>query len=148
MRVNGLRETLARLNAFGEQGKRRIQQITAVSGQEIATRASQNLSSYQDVDQTGTIAQSINARSDENGFKTVISVNQVPMGAYIEFGTGTYVEVADEWKDIAWQFYVNGRGQLHPHPYFYPAFNEGRNKYLQDLQEALQRLAREFNSTN
>lgn len=146
MRVNGLRETLTRLNAFGEQGKTRIKQITAVNGQEIATKATQNLSSYQDVDQNGTIAQSINARSEENGFKSVISVNQLPMGAYIEFGTGTYVEVADEWKDIAWKFYVNGMGQLHPHPYLYPAFNQGRDQYKQDLQDALQRLARQFNS--
>lgn len=146
MRVNGLRETLVKLNAFGTKGKNRIKQITSVIGQEIATKASQNLSSYNDVDPTGSISQSINARSEDSGFKTVISVNQLPIGAYIEFGTGTYVEVADEWKDIAWQFYVNGLGQLHPHPYLYPAFNQGRDRYKQDLQDALQQLSREFNS--
>ncbi|ROI02940.1 HK97 gp10 family phage protein [Chryseobacterium sp. G0240] len=146
MRVNGLRETLAKLNDFGEQGKNRIKQVTAVNGQEIAAKAARNLSSYSDVDETGTIAQSINAKLEDNGFKSVISVNQVPIGAYIEFGTGTYVEVADEWKDIAWQFYVNGKGQLHPHPYFYPAFNQGRDQYISDLKDALQRLTREFNS--
>ncbi len=146
MRVNGLRETLTRLNAFGVEGKRRIQQITSVTGNEIATKAAQNLSSYTDVDLNGTIAQSINTKTENNGFKTVVSVNQVPMGAYIEFGTGTYVEVADEWKDIAWQFYVNGMGQLHPHPYFYPAFKGGSDQYLQDLQDALQTLMQEFNS--
>lgn len=146
MRVRGLRETLARLHDFGEQGKNRIKQITAVNGQEIATKAAQNLSAYSDVDQNGTISQSINAKIENNGFKTVVSVNQLPMGAYIEFGTGTYVEVADEWKDIAWQFYVNGQGQLHPHPYFYPAFNEGRERYFQDLKDALESIARQFNS--
>lgn len=146
MRVRGLRETLALLDQFGEQGRNRIKQITAVTGQEIATKASQNLSAYNDVDTNGTISQSINAKTENNGFKTVVSVNQLPMGAYIEFGTGTYVEVADEWKDIAWQFYVNGMGQLHPHPYFYPAFNEGRKRYFQDLKDALEALARQFNS--
>jgi Bacteriophage protein of unknown function (DUF646). len=146
MRVEGVRETLAKLNQFGTKGKTRIRQITAVNGQEIATKAAQNLSAYSDVDETGTIGQSINARSDENGFKSIISVNQVPMGAYIEFGTGTYVEVAEEWKNIAWQFYINGRGQMHPHPYFYPAFIEGRNRYLQDLRNALDQLKREFNA--
>lgn len=146
MRVRGLKETLARLHDFGEQGKNRIKQITAVNGQEIATKAAQNLSAYTDVDPNGSIGQSINAKSEDNGYKTVISVNQLPMGAYIEFGTGTYVEVADEWKDIAWQFYVNGKGQLHPHPFFYPAFNEGRDRYLQDLKDALETLAIQFNS--
>ncbi len=146
MRVNGYRETLVKLNAFGEHGKRRIQQITAVTGQEIATKATQNLSAYSDVDPNGSIAQSINSKSEENGFKSVISVNQLPMGAYIEFGTGTYVKVADEWKNMAWQFYINGMGQLHPHPYLYPAFNEGRARYIQDLKDALQALTRQFNS--
>ncbi|WP_288446525.1 HK97 gp10 family phage protein [uncultured Chryseobacterium sp.] len=146
MRVRGLRETLALLDQFGEQGRNRIKQITAVTGQEIATKASQNLSAYNDVDPNGTISQSINAKIENNGFKTVVSVNQLPMGAYIEFGTGTYVEVADEWKGIAWQFYVNGMGQLHPHPYFYPAFNEGRERYFQDLKDALESLSRQYNS--
>lgn len=146
MRVRGLRETLAKLNQFGEQGKNRIKQITAITGQEIATNAAQNLSSYSDVDLNGTISQSINAVPDENGFKSVISVNQVPMGAYIEFGTGTFVEVSDEWKDLAWQFYVNGRGQLHPHPYLYPAFNQVRERYKADLDNALDNLVRQFNS--
>ncbi|WP_312306225.1 HK97 gp10 family phage protein [Chryseobacterium sp.] len=146
MRLNGYRETLVKLSAFGEQGKRRIQQITAVAGQEIATKATQNLSSYTDVDPNGSIAQSINSKSEDNGFKAVISVNQLPMGAYIEFGTGTFVRVADEWKNIAWQFYVNGQGYMHPHPYLYPAFNEGRERYLQDLKDSLQALTRQYNS--
>lgn len=145
MRVNGYRETLTKLNAYGQQGKRRIQQITAVNGQEIATKAAQNLEAYIDVDQNGTIAKSINARPENNGFTCVISVNQVPMGAYIEFGTGTYVKVADEWKNIAWQFYVNGMGQLHPHPYLYPAFKDGRDLYMVELKDALDDLIRQFN---
>ena len=146
MRLNGYRETLVRLNALGEQGKRRIRQITAVAGQEIATKATQKLQAYSDVDPNGSIAQSINSKPEEDGFKAVISVNQLPMGAYIEFGTGTFVKVADEWKNIAWQFYVNGQGYMHPRPYFYPAFNEGREKYLQDLKNTLQDMVRQFNS--
>ncbi len=35
---------------------------------------------------------------------------------------------------------------MHPRPYFYPAFNEGREKYLQDLKNTLQDLVRQFNS--
>lgn len=146
MRVNGVRETLVKLHQFGEQGKTRIKQITAFNGQEIATKAAQNLSAYSDVDPNGSIAQSINAKSEENGFMSVISVNQLPMGAYIEFGTGTYVEVVPEWKDIAWQFYVNGMGQLHPHPFFWPAFREGRERYIQGLKDSLESLTRQFNS--
>lgn len=146
MRLNGYRETLIKLHSLGEQGKKKIKEVTDAVGQEIATKATSNLAAYHDVDQNGEIRQSINAKSEENGYKSVISVNKVPMAAYIEFGTGTYVKVADEWKDIAWQFYVNGMGQLHPHPYLYPAFNEGRLKYIQDLKFELQALTRQFNS--
>lgn len=147
MRVRGYRETLAALKNFGREGEYLIRELTISNGEEIAQKARRNLSTVSnELDPTGTIMQSINFKSENNGFKAVIFVNQLPMGAYIEFGTGVYVQVDPEWKDIAWQFYVNGMGQLHPHPYFYPAFNEGREKYIRDLKDALEHLTRRYNS--
>jgi hypothetical protein len=147
MRVRGYRETLAALKNFGTEGENMIRSLTIANGQEISEKAKDNFRTMADeLDPTGTIYRSINFRPENNGFKAVIFVNQLPMGAYIEFGTGVYVEVDPEWKDIAWQFYVNGMGQLHPHPYFYPAYSEGREKYIRDLKDALEHLTRRFNS--
>ncbi|KPE49764.1 hypothetical protein [Chryseobacterium indologenes] len=147
MRVRGYKETLAALKNFGRDGENLIKDITVSGGHEIAEKAKENFRNVADgLDPTGTIMRSINFKPENNGFKAVISVNQLPMGAYIEFGTGVFVEVDPEWKDIAWQFYVNGMGQLHAHPYFYPAFDEGREKYMRDLKDALEHLTRRYNS--
>lgn len=75
--------------------------------------------------------------------KAIIRQNFLPMGAYMEFGTGVYVKVAPEWKDMAWQFYVNGKGRLRATPYMYPAFVKGRANLLKLLRLRLkQELAR------
>ena len=75
--------------------------------------------------------------------KAIIRQNFLPMGAYMEFGTGVYVKVAPEWKDMAWQFYVNGKGRLHATPYMYPAFIKGRSNLLRLLKLRLkQELAK------
>lgn len=75
--------------------------------------------------------------------KAIIRQNFLPMGAYMEFGTGVYVKVAPEWKDMAWQFYVNGKGRLRATPYMYPAFVKGRKNLMRLLKLRLkQELAK------
>jgi hypothetical protein len=144
-RVRGVQATIKKLQRFGQEGENRAKQITAITANEIATKAAQNLSAYNDVDHNGTIAQSINAVPKNNGLTWGISVNQVPMAAYIEFGTGVYVDIPPGWEQIAWKFYVNGLGRLTPHPYLYPAFNAGKRQYEVDLKDALNSLTRRYN---
>lgn len=145
-RFQGTQATIRKLQRFGADGENRIRQITAITANEIATKAARNLSAYTDVDPTGIIAQSINAIPKNNGLTWSVAVNQVPMAAYIEFGTGVYVDVPPGWEDIAWQFYVNGKGRLRPNPYLYPAYYEGRRQYKIDLKDALTALARRYNN--
>lgn len=40
---------------------------------------------------------------------------------FVEFGTGVYVDVPDGLEDYAMNFYVNGKGTMHPQPYLFPA---------------------------
>ena len=59
--------------------------------------------------------------------------------AYIEFGTGlSAVEILrnyPQWiKDIAMQFYVNGRGTLQGKPYLYNNFLVIQKKFERDLK--------------
>lgn len=143
----GTQTTIKKLQRFGRAGELRVKQITAVAAQEIATKAASNLSAYTNVDQDGKIAQSINAYSKNDGLTWSISVNQVPMAAYIEFGTGVFVDVPKGWESIAMQFYVNGKGYTTPHPYLYPAFNSVSIHYKQDLKNALNDLIRRTNNS-
>lgn len=63
----------------------------------------------------------------EKGDGYRIWVDAGKMGAYIEFGTGEYATGTlsaynAEWRDLAREFYVNGKGRLPARPYMYPAW--------------------------
>ena len=70
---------------------------------------------------------SIEKRFSEKGLKAEVGVKgNNEMAAYIEFGTGlsaaSILAPYPKWvKDIAMEFYVNGKGTLTGKPYFYPA---------------------------
>lgn len=149
MSVNfrGTQATIRKLQQFGRAGEQRIKQITGVSAQEIVSKAASNLSAYNDVDQDGKIAQSINAIPINDGLTWEVSVNQVPMAAYVEFGTGVFVDVPSGWENLAMAFYVNGKGYTTPHPYLYPAYYAVRTQYKKDLKNALDDLISRTNRT-
>ena len=70
---------------------------------------------------------SIEKRFSEKGLKAEVGVKgSNEMAAYIEFGTGlsaaSILAPYPKWvKDIAMEFYINGKGTLKGKPYFYPA---------------------------
>ena len=70
---------------------------------------------------------SIEKRFFEKGFKSEVGVKgSNKMAAYFEFGTGlsaaSILAPYPQWvKDVAMEFYVNGKGTLKGKPYFYPA---------------------------
>ena len=139
IRVEGAQELIKKLRKYGTYAEDKIDSITSAIAQEIATDAASNAPANY-----GKLRQSINA-SKENKMLYNVNVNAVPIGAYVEFGTGAKVDVPDEWKDLAWQFYVNGKGYLPPTPYLYPAFRKGRDQYEKDLQNLLDKLSSSFN---
>lgn len=139
VRVKGAQELIKKLKNYGKDAESKIESITAITAQEIATDAASNAPANY-----GKLRQSINA-TKENKMLYNVNVNAVPIGAYVEFGTGAKVDVPDEWKDLAWQFYVNGKGYLPPTPYLYPAFRKGRDQYEKDLQDLLDKLSSSFN---
>lgn len=69
-----------------------------------------------------------------------IQVDDPPMAAYIEFGTGGFVNVPAGYEDMAWQFYVNGKGTLPPYPYLIPSYEKGKKKFIEDLKNKLKDL--------
>ena len=53
---------------------------------------------------------------------------------FVEFGTGTNVEVPNGYEDFAMKFYVNGKGTLMPRPFLIPAFLEEKQKFVQNIK--------------
>ena len=139
VKVEGAQELIKKLKKYGTDAENKVESITKNIAEEIATDAADNAPANY-----GKLRQSINANKEYKMLYNV-NVNAVPIGAYVEFGTGAKVDVPDEWKDLAWQFYVNGKGYLPPTTYLYPAFRKGRVQYENDLQDLLDKLSSSFN---
>lgn len=136
--VKGLDKVIARLKALGVQGEQMVKDEVEGAGRDIETKAKQ----LAPVD-LGALRQSINYSSEANGYKAVISAN-VSYAAYQEFGTGGLVNVPPEMKEIA--EYYKGKGvrqiNLRPQPFLYPAFVEGRKKFIEQLKKGLIKLTK------
>ena len=138
IKITGQKELFRKLAQFGDEAEKRIDQITHATATQIADQAKANAPR---ANAEINIAQTINVSKESHLFYTV-NVNAVPIAAYLEFGTGAFVEVAPEWKDLAWEFYVNGKGRLHPQPYLYPAYTRGKKIYEANLNALLDHLTK------
>lgn len=138
--IKGEKALLKKLAEFGKEAERKVQAITEDAARAIATEATDK--APRNVGEVN-IAQSINTMKVTPLFWEV-NVNAVPIAAYVEFGTGARVEVAPEWKDMAWEFYVNGKGYLPPRPYLYPAYRRGKDQYHDELKKALEELTKKY----
>lgn len=138
--VKGLAEVTARLTKMGSDIQQFVKDETEAVGRDIETDAKINASSIQGA--PPELKQRISSQSFANGYGARVTQNFLPMGAYIEFGTGAFVRVDPEWKDMAWTFYKNGKGTLRPHPYLYPAFVLNREKYLAILRKKLDQVTK------
>ena len=138
IKITGQKELFRKLAQFGDEAERRIDQITHATATQIADQAKLNAPrSNAEIN----IAQTINVAKESHLFYTV-NVNAVPIAAYLEFGTGAFVDVAPEWKDMAWEFYKNGKGRLHPQPFLYPAYTRGKRIYEDNLKALLDQLTK------
>lgn len=57
--------------------------------------------------------------------------------AYVEFGTGGFVDVPEGVEDYAMTFYVNGKGTMRPSPFLFPAFFTESKKMLEQIRKEL-----------
>ena len=60
---------------------------------------------------------------------------------YVEFGTGQYVQVDSDFRDLAMEFYVNGQGKTRPKPFLIPAFYSERNKFIQNIKNIVRKYS-------
>ena len=143
--VKGDKLLIRKLIALGRDAENKVADIvkaTAKSIEDDAVMNAPNIYKYAGGGQSSRNIQEIGQgmySEQVSQFKWRVG-QQNKMGAYAEFGTGAYVVVDNEWKDIAWSYYVNGRGLMLPQPYFYPAFVKGRKVFSQDLQDMIDKL--------
>lgn len=138
--VKGIAEVTARLMKMGADIQQFVKDETEAVGKQITLDAIFNAADIQGAPQE--LKQQISYELFANGYGTRVTQNFLPLGAYFEFGTGSFVRVDPEWKDMAWSFYKNGKGTLRPHPYLYPAFVLNREKYLAILRKKLYQVTK------
>lgn len=142
MRVRGVAGINRMLKDLQNRGETITKSIITATAEQVATDAKTTLQASQS--DYHKIAQSISA-TKETDFRWFVGVNELPMGAYVEFGTGVFVDVPQGWEETAMQFYVNGKGYLKPYPYLIPAFHKGERQFKQDIRDAFVNLVEQFN---
>jgi HK97 gp10 family phage protein len=82
----------------------------------------------------GKLAQSIGIDKTEKLKGSVIVT--MPYAPYVEFGTGTTVEVPSEWRELAMTFKGKGIKQINlpARPFMYPAFQSTKRQFKKDLE--------------
>jgi len=138
--VKGLTELQRKLMGMSADIQQFVKDETEAVGRDIENDAKVYASMI--VGAPAELKQRISSEVIDNGFGTRVTQNFLDLGAYYEFGTGAFVKVDPEWKDMAWTFYKNGKGILKPHPYLYPAFVLNREKYLAILTKKLEKVTK------
>ena len=143
-KITGEKELFKKLSQFGDDGLKTIAKTTELIAQEVKTEALINISKNNIGYELSKEIGDIQVLNEGSPYQYSVNVTGVPMAAYIEFGTGAFIQIAPEWKDLAWSFYVNGKGMLHAKPYFYPAWRKVTPRYKKDLEKELEKLTKKF----
>jgi len=68
--------------------------------------------------------------------------NAAPYAPYVEFGTGSGVNVPQGFEAYAMQFYVNGKGTMKAQPFLIPAFIKYKNVFLRDIRKIAKNISK------
>lgn len=91
----------------------------------------------------GDLFINIDKKFTDNGYTGEVGVmGENNMAAYLEFGTGLsageILAPYPQWiKDIAWEFFVTGRGTLKGKPYLYPNVLKGIPVFERELKTVI-----------
>ena len=131
-------KALNKLKALENDFATEVDDELSVAAMDIATLAKQN------------------APVDLNRLRSSIASNKLSLlrhevrvstnyAAYVEFGTGDkFVDyspkLTNEWKNIAREFWVSGKGKTDPQPYLYPAAKVVLKKFKDKFKDRLKAL--------
>jgi HK97 gp10 family phage protein len=68
--------------------------------------------------------------------------NAAPYAPYVEFGTGSGVNIPQSFNDFAMQFYVNGKGTMKAQPYLIPAYLKYKKVFLNDMRKIAKNISK------
>lgn len=137
MAVRGINSAISKIRRLSQEAIKKLEDATEQTAREIELKAKTLAPT-----DLGKLGQSIRAEKlTAKKWKIVAGGLIAPYAPFVEFGTGGMVSVPDEWKEIAIKFKGAGIKQvnLSARPYMYPAYVEGRKKYLERLKAIIRR---------
>jgi HK97 gp10 family phage protein len=97
MQVKGINEVISNLRKYGKEAEKDVEGVTELTARNIEKYAKQSAPVN-----FGKLGQSIvTEKVNPTTYKVVVNA---PYGAYMEFGTGTKVEVPSELESVAREF--------------------------------------------
>lgn len=129
VKVTGLDKVIQELRQLGEDTNRILQEELKKICDGILADALARVP----VD-TGDLKASSYVNKTENGWAIGFTAKYAP---YVEFGTGSFVQVPQGEEEFAMQFFVNGEGHGRPRPFLFPAFLSKRESIVTDLEKRL-----------
>lgn len=139
IKIQGVEQTLSKLNKSYEKIKNEIDNEMAASV-ELMTTIAKTIYSSDNAEIRSSIR---NKKIKDFSYELIAGRGDDPMAAYIEFGTGRYFKLypgkEKEWQDLADQYFVNGEGRMRPAPYFYPSVTSGVVSLTSNIKQILNR---------
>lgn len=147
MPITGLDKAISRLRTKFVRIENAIQDEIIHTGEAIRRDAGQLASQVGFFDDYGNWVElngKVKGQGQNDGTGYKIWVDAGKMGAYIEFGTGEFAKNTlsaynEEWRTIAYNFFVNGEGKLPARPYMYPAWVKNTTGLLDRLRQKMKK---------
>jgi hypothetical protein len=138
---------LSQISAFGDDANRLAVAVTNETAQGMVTAAQLRVTSNESIDK-GQLRLSIGKTTARVGFNKSFFFSNAPYSAYVEFGTGSGVNIPRGFSDMAAPFKGKGirRRDYGPKPFFIPSYLEGIQQYPKDLRKVLEVQTRKYNA--
>jgi hypothetical protein len=134
IRIEGLDRSLQKLANLQAQNKNEVKKAINETAVNIERKAKENLAALPFKDSAGGLAQSGYILYDADGYGTSVGFN-AHYAPYVEYGTGTEVDVPQGFEAYAMQFKRGDGINIPAMPYFHPAIESE----LQNLKRKLER---------
>ena len=139
MKIKGITSVTARFQRLSKQAELSVKSSVVRNTDQIYAEAVANVpvldgylrgsgnTSYLNNQLTGTVA---------------FGGNAAPYAPYVEFGTGSGVNVPQGFEAYAMQFYVNGKGTMRAQPFLIPAFIKYKKVFLNDIRKIAKKISK------
>jgi hypothetical protein len=134
---------LSQIESFGQDANRSAVAVTNETAQGMVTQAKLRV-----VVDLGQLRQSIGKTTATINVNRSLFFANAPYAAYVEFGTGSGVDIPRGFSDLAAPFKGRGirRRDYGAKPFFIPSYLEGIQQYPKELIKVLQVQTRKYNA--